>query len=91
MGPDAFFDAQCTPAALDRVAPETKVFLISGTPHGGMLNEAAVKWFGINTKTPPPLDGFYGKDMRSKTWDGVVHHGGRDSLGEQNRHRWHWG
>jgi hypothetical protein len=40
-----------------------------------MLNRAAVKWFDVDTTTPPPLNGYYGKDMRSKKWDGVVHHG----------------
>ncbi|KAA6457188.1 hypothetical protein DYQ86_22890 [Acidobacteria bacterium AB60] len=73
MGTAAFFDAECTPAALDRVAPETPVFLAAGTVHAGMLNSAAVKWFGIDTNAPPPLAGWYGKDARSKTWDGVVH------------------
>lgn len=73
MGPDAFFDSDCTPAALDRIAPHTAVFLAGGTVHAGMLNQAAVKWFGIDTTAPPPLAGWYGKDTKSKTWDGVVH------------------
>ena len=72
MGPDAFFDPECTPAALDRIAEQTPVLLTSGTPHGGTLNQAAVKWFGIDTDLPPPLGGYYGKDMRSKKWNGVV-------------------
>lgn len=37
MGRDAFFDAECTPAALDRIAPKTPVFLAAGTVHSGML------------------------------------------------------
>jgi len=73
MGPDAFFDPDCTPAALDRVAPHTAVFLAGGTVHAGMLNSAAEKWFGIDTSAPPPLAGWFGKDTRSRTWDGVVH------------------
>jgi predicted amidohydrolase YtcJ len=73
MGPEAFFDPGCTPAALDRIAPQHPVFLMSGTPHGAMLNQAAVKWFGVDTSAPPPLAGWYGKDMKSKKWDGVVH------------------
>jgi predicted amidohydrolase YtcJ len=80
MGPDAFFDPECTPAALDRIAPATAVFLNSGTPHGGMLNQAAVKWFGIDTTAPPPLGGYYGKDMKSKKWDGVVQNSAMLSL-----------
>jgi len=73
MGTDAFFDPECTPAALDRIAPNTAVFLAGGTVHAGMLNRAAAKWFGVDTSSPPPLAGWYGKDAKSKTWDGVVH------------------
>lgn len=73
MGTDAFFDQACTPAALDRIAPHTAVFLAAGTVHAGMLNTAAVKWFGVDTSAPPPLAGWYGKDTKSRTWDGVVH------------------
>lgn len=73
MGADAFFDPECTPAALDRIAPNTAVFLAGGTVHAGMLNRAAAKWFGIDTSAPPPLAGWYGKDTKSKTWDGVVY------------------
>jgi len=73
MGSDAFFDPDCTPSALDRIAPHTAVFLAAGTVHAGMLNSTAVKWFGVDTSAPPPLAGWYGKDTKSKTWDGVVH------------------
>jgi predicted amidohydrolase YtcJ len=73
MGRDAFFDPECTPATLDRIAPKTPVFLAAGTVHSGMLNSAAAKWFGVDTTAPPPLAGWYGKDAKSKTWDGVVH------------------
>lgn len=38
-----------------------------------MLNRAATKWFGVDPSAPPPLAGWYGKDAKSKTWDGVVH------------------
>ena len=72
MGPEAFFDPECTPAALDRIAPQAPVFLSGGTVHAGMLNQAAVKWFGIDISAPPPLAGWYGKDMKSEHWDGVV-------------------
>jgi len=80
MGRDAFFDPQCTPAALDRIAPKTPVFLAGGTVHSGMLNGAAAKWFGVDTSAPPPLAGWYGKDAKSKTWDGVVHNSAMLSL-----------
>jgi predicted amidohydrolase YtcJ len=73
MGTDAFFDPDCTPVALDRIAPRTAVFLAAGTVHSGMLNGAAAKWFGVDTSAPPPLAGWYGKNAKSKTWDGVVH------------------
>ena len=80
MGRDAFFDPECTPAALDRIAPKTPVFLAGGTVHSGMLNGAAAKWFGVDTSAPPPLAGWYGKDAKSKTWDGVVHNSAMLSL-----------
>jgi predicted amidohydrolase YtcJ len=73
MGTNAFFDPECTPAALDRIAPHSAVFLAAGTVHAGMLNSAAAEWFGVDTSAPPPLAGWYGKDAKSKTWDGVVH------------------
>jgi predicted amidohydrolase YtcJ len=79
-GPDAFFDPECTPAALDQIAPQNPVFLAAGTPHAGMLNRSAVKWFGIDTNAPPPLAGWYGKHTKSKTWDGVVHNSAAISL-----------
>ena len=73
MGVTAFFDAKCTPSALDAIAPNRAVFLTSLTPHAAMLNQAAVKWFGVSVDAPPTLAGWFGKDMRSKKWDGVVH------------------
>jgi len=73
MGADAFFDPECTPAALDRIAPKTPLFLAGGTVHAGMLNKAAEDWLGVDTGAPPPLAGWYGKDAKSKTWDGIVH------------------
>ena len=29
--------------------------------------------FNIREDAPPPLAGFFGKDMKAKRWDGVVH------------------
>jgi hypothetical protein len=80
MGRGAFFDPQCTPAALDRVAPHTAVFLAGSTVHAGMLNRNAEKWFHVDTTAPPPLAGWYGKDTRSASWDGVVHNSAMLSL-----------
>ncbi len=31
--------------------------------------------WGVDTNAPPPLGGWYGKDMKAKHWDGVVHEG----------------
>lgn len=73
IGPSAFFDAACTPAALDKIAPGDAVVLSTWTPHAGILNQLATQKFGINLNDPPPLAGRFGKDMKSKTWDGVVH------------------
>ena len=73
IGPSAFFDPACTPAALDKIAPGDAIVLSTWTPHAGMLNQLATQKFGINLKDPPPLAGWFGKDMKSKTWDGVVH------------------
>jgi predicted amidohydrolase YtcJ len=88
MGPEAFFDSECTPAELDRIAPQAPVFLAGGTVHSGMLNQAAVKWFGIDTSAPPPLAGWYGKDMKSKHWDGVVQDSAMMALPCEDRHGW---
>ena len=43
------------------------------SPHSGMLNQAAARKFGVREDDPPPLAGFFGKDMKSKRWDGVAH------------------
>lgn len=73
IGAEAFFDPACTPAALDRVAPGDAVVLDTLSAHAGILNLAAAKKFGARTNGPPPLAGWYGKDMKSRQWDGVVH------------------
>jgi predicted amidohydrolase YtcJ len=75
IGPVAFFDPACTPAALDKIAPQDPVALWTWTPHAAMLNQAAAQKFGIHQSDPPPLGGWFGKDMKSKKWDGVVHEG----------------
>ncbi len=75
IGPLAFFDPGCTPAALDKTAPHDAVVLWTWTPHAAMLNQAAAQKFGIRLNDPPPLGGWFGKDMKSKKWDGVVHEG----------------
>ena len=43
IGPEAFFDPACTPAALDRIAPGDAVVLWTWSPHAGMLNQAAAQ------------------------------------------------
>jgi predicted amidohydrolase YtcJ len=73
IGTEAFFDPECTAAALDRVAPGDAVVLGMWSPHAAILNRTAAERFGIDTGAPPPLAGWYGKDMKSKQWDGVVH------------------
>jgi predicted amidohydrolase YtcJ len=73
IGPSAFFDSQCTPATLDRIAPEDSVLLWTPTLHAAILNQQATRKFGIRVKEPPVLGGWFGKDMRSPRWDGVVH------------------
>jgi predicted amidohydrolase YtcJ len=72
IGPSAFFDPQCIPATLDRIAPENSVVLWTATVHAAMLNQQATRKFGIHVNQPPVLGGWFGKDMRSPHWDGVV-------------------
>ncbi len=75
IGAEAFFDPACTAAALDRAAPGDAVVLGTWTPHAGILNQTAAKRFGVDTSAPPPLAGWYGKDLKSTHWDGVVQQG----------------
>ena len=98
IGPVAFFDPSCTPDALDRIAPENAAVLWTWTPHAAMLNQIAVRKFGIRQGDPPPLGGWFGKDMKAKKWDGVVHEGAwfcifqmlmSDRAGEQAKLRRH--
>jgi predicted amidohydrolase YtcJ len=73
IGASAFFDPACTPVALDKIAPDRPVILSTWTPHAAMLNQMTAQKFAINPSDPPPLAGWFCKDMKSKTWDGVVH------------------
>lgn len=73
IGQKAFFDPTCTPAALDRIGPKDAIVLSTDTPHSGMLNEVAARRFNVREDAPLPLAGFFGKDMKSTHWDGVVH------------------
>ena len=75
IGGVAFFDAACTSSALDRIAPNDPVVLWTWTPHAAILNQAAARKFGIRPSDPPPLAGWFGKDMKAQRWDGVVHQG----------------
>jgi predicted amidohydrolase YtcJ len=72
---DVFLDPALSAASLDRVAPKHPVVLFTGTPHAGILNTAAAKKVGVHPNDPPPLGGFFGKDMKSAKWDGAVHEG----------------
>ena len=73
IGPSAFFDSQCIPATLDRVAPQNSLVLWTPTLHAAILNQQAARDFRIRVNEPPVLGGWYGKDMRSPRWNGVVH------------------
>lgn len=73
IGQRAFFDPACTPATLDRIGRDDPIVLSMDSPHSGMLNEAASRFFKVREGDPPPLAGFFGKDMKSRRWDGVVH------------------
>jgi predicted amidohydrolase YtcJ len=73
LGPSAFFSSDCSPAQLDEIAPANPILLRTFTPHAAMMNRAMVRRLGINEKDPPVMGGFFGKNMRSPHWDGVVH------------------
>ncbi|HKW26801.1 MAG TPA: amidohydrolase [Terriglobales bacterium] len=94
IGGIAFFDAACTASALDRITPTDPVVLWTWSPHAAILNRAAARKFGIHPNDPPPLAGWFGKDMKAQRWDGVVHQGAwfrifqalmTDRAGEQAR------
>ena len=38
-----------------------------------MMNRSMARYLGIKEKDPPVMGGFFGKNMRSAQWDGVVH------------------
>ncbi len=73
IGANAFFDPDCTPAKLSEVAPEHPVMLRTWTPHAAIMNRAMSRRLGVDEKEPPVMGGFFGKNMRGKYWDGVVH------------------
>jgi predicted amidohydrolase YtcJ len=73
FGPSAFFSPGCSPAQLDAIAPYNPVLLRTFTPHAAMMNRSMARYLGINEKDAPVMGGFFGKNMRSAQWDGVVH------------------
>lgn len=73
IDPAAFFESSCTPAALDRIAPENPVVLWTPTLHAAILNQKATRKFDIRATDPPVLGGWFGKNMKAGHWDGVVH------------------
>jgi predicted amidohydrolase YtcJ len=73
FGPSAFFSPDCGPTQLDGIAPSNPVLLRTFTPHAAVMNRAMARYLGINEKEPPVMGGFFGKNMRSAQWDGVVH------------------
>lgn len=73
FGPSAFFSLDCSPVQLDAIAPANPVLLRTFTPHAAMMNRAMARYLGIDERTPPVMGGFFGKNMRSAHWDGVVH------------------
>lgn len=70
---NAFFDSGCTSASLTRIAPDDPVVLWTPTLHAAILNQTAARKFNIGTGDRPVLGGWFGKDMKSQHWDGVVH------------------
>jgi predicted amidohydrolase YtcJ len=73
FGPSALFSPDCSPARLDAIAPSNPVLLRTFTPHAAMMNSSMARYLGINDKDAPVMGGFFGKNMRSAQWDGVVH------------------
>jgi len=73
FGPSAFFHPDCSPAKLDAIAPSNPVLLRTFTPHAAMVNRSMARFLGINENDPPVMGGYFGKNMRSARWDGVVH------------------
>ena len=69
----AFLDPRCTTAALDGIAPRRPVLLRTFTSHAAILNAAAAALLKVDPADLPVAGGFFGKDMKSKRWDGVVH------------------
>jgi predicted amidohydrolase YtcJ len=73
FGPSVLFSRDCSPAQLDAIAPANPVLLRTFTPHAAMMNRAMARYLGIDEKAPRVMGGFFGKNMRSAHWDGVVH------------------
>lgn len=69
----AFFAPECTATALDQLAPDRPVLLRTFTSHAAIVNRSAARYLHVDPNEPPVLGGFFGKDMNSQHWDGVVH------------------
>ena len=66
-----YFDPRMTRSALDTVAPNNPVMLVTFTGHAAFLNSAALRKFGIREDQPNPLGGKYERGPDGKL-TGVV-------------------
>ena len=58
--------------ALDKVAPNHPVILLSAWGHGLLLNTKAMEAFGISETVADPLGGWYERDPQSKRLTGMI-------------------
>jgi len=62
----AFEDSALRRPALDRVAPNHPVFLMTGWGHGVVVNTAAMQVFGLREDAANPVGGWYERDARGR-------------------------
>jgi predicted amidohydrolase YtcJ len=65
--PQAWFDANATRAALDRLAGNHPVVLGTLCGHGALLNSAALKRFGFGERPPDPVGGWFERSPDGRT------------------------
>ncbi len=72
IGEAAFFDPAADRLALDPVAPDNPVMLLTWSSHSAVINTAAMTAAGIAEDEPNPFGGSYGRFPSSSTLNGVV-------------------
>lgn len=73
VGEALILDPAADRTALDAVAPDNPVLLITWSSHSALINSALMAFAGIGEEEPDPFGGSYGRFPGTDVVDGLVH------------------